>query len=266
MQFRVGDRVELSGKTGVICALVRSDDDPRKCVPMGERLVLRGDLPLLGHLSYLVKMDGSGRLKWSRGQTVTPVLPQPRVAPSGGRHASVVDDARLISDGTMALLTGLRQTLDLMKARQQFVQHIIAAEGCGQRYSSWIDAWRWFVNGSFGDTMPAYDETDRLYVRVRSDAPSTDRAAWISPDGSEWFCPAEKPATLDEATRQGGFGNGNGYLTRIGFLRRHWFLGRKRDEFDAWLKDVGMPSTTNSKERSMRDAAIGLSSTTKAAA
>lgn len=231
MRYRIGEKVLLSGKPGEIRAVVRPDDDPRKCVPAGERFVRRGDIPERAELTYLVRLAGDATLKWSHGQSIEPDISGQ--SPSRGR--SVFDDAAAISDGTMASLTGLRETRDLQRVRQAFVQHVVGSETSGQKWDSWTHAWCYFVNGDVGDELPAYDATDRLFLRVGTGEFPPARPALRSPFGSMWVLLDENPLPRAEATRLACVADGSRQLLRVGFIRRYWFVGRIREQFDAWL-------------------------------
>lgn len=238
MLYRIGDRVVLAGKPGTIRALVRADDDPRKCVPTGERFVRRGDIPERELMSYLIKCDGAVSLSWSHGRSLTP-----EITVTTGRGRSVLEAAQAISDGTMSYLTGYEQTAELSRARQLFLQHIIGSEVGGTRWSDWTEAWRYFVNGDIGDRLPAYTPADRLFLRVEEGQAPHDEPVWPSPFKSAWVRVSEKPLTMEQQIAR-GVDDPRVSLARVGFLRRYWFVGKTADRFQQWAAGAPLPTAS----------------------
>lgn len=63
--LHAGDAAEMNGKVVIVAAVVREEDDPRKCVPAGMRYTLSGrKFRARAHRSYLVRAVGSNRLTW----------------------------------------------------------------------------------------------------------------------------------------------------------------------------------------------------------
>lgn len=234
MRFEKKDPIWLDGSAGVIVAVVRADDDPRKCVPQGERFVWRGSLGERDETTYLVKIDGAENLRWSYRHAVVPRLPV--LSGSSGRRRSVLDDARTISTGTLSYLCGYREYGRLAQVHQGFVQHVIAAEGCGARFESWIDAWRWFVNGKLGDEMPAYDAQERLYlVAMPAASMREDQCLVRAPDGSVAISVDSPVGTLEVVERSGAINADGAALIRVGFVRRHWLGPKAQAMLDQWV-------------------------------
>jgi hypothetical protein len=241
MEFSIGERVRVRGQCGRIVARVRGDDDPRKCVPAGERFVSkRGDVAPRQAISYLVRVDGRATLVWSWPHAVEPELPAlcgvGQNAPRGAyRSSSVCDAAKAISHGTMAYMTGVTQSAALDRIRTRFIQHIIGTESCGTVYANWIEAWGWFVNGQACNDMPSYVGVDRLYVVVRRRMDGSAQAAerFSMVDGSLAVVEEAGVGPLDLQVRRSASMTDT-FLMRVGFVARHWFVARQRESFEAW--------------------------------
>ncbi|TJY57225.1 hypothetical protein E4T66_17610 [Sinimarinibacterium sp. CAU 1509] len=233
MEFGIGDPVVLDGTLGVVVARVRADDDPRKCVPAGSRLTLRGTIAERDQVTYLVRPSGVKRVIWSHNKDLTGIVPTVPVASATAAAGRVAADVMSISDGTMAALTGYRQTADIIRVRQAFAQHVIGAEDSGTRFGSWLAAFRWFLNGAPGEALPLFDEKDRMFLREHSGAVPSGVEAWIGPNGDTWISKADRPFRLD--TGWPVLGEADGLLIRAGFVRRHWYVGKQRAAFEAWL-------------------------------
>lgn len=234
MRFSKGDTVWLDGKAGTIVALVRSDDDPRKCTPPGERFAWRGSVGLRDDLTYLVRVDGVSDLRWSFRHAVLPRLPTP--ASSAGRRRSILEDAKTISTGTMSYLTGHREYSAIGDLHRCFLQHVIATEASGARYESWIDAWRWFVNGTPGDALPAYSDLDRHFlICEQTAAVHKGRQLVASPDGATVVCVDSPVGALEAIEATGVLNAGTASLIRVGFVLRHWLGPKDQALLEEWV-------------------------------
>lgn len=237
MRFEKKDPIWLDGNAGIVVAVVRADDDPRKCVPPGERFVWRGSLGERDETTYLVKIDGMANLRWSYRHAVVPRLPVPADGSGiAGRRRSVLEDARMLSTGTLSYLCGYRDYGRLSQVHQWFLQHVIAAEGSGARFENWIDAWRWFVNGKLGDEMPAYEPHERLYlVGMPGDALRDDQCLVRAPEGNVAIRVDSPVGTLDVVERSGALNVDGAALIRVGFVRRHWLGPKAQAMLDQWV-------------------------------
>lgn len=230
MEFKVGEKVRV-GKDdahieGRIVARVRADDDPRKCVPlgMGFKFVAPRNIPDRDEVSYLVRKDAS-RLIWTHGKKVVPTLPFPAVYNSA--NLPVLEDARSISSGTLSYLTGFIGYDDLSKIHREFVQHVIATAAT-VRYENWIDAWRWFINGH-ADRLPAYaDPVDRSYT-LATPGKAPDDA--VASTGREFI---SRQALVVATAEELPLSSTSDALIRVGFVRKHWLIGRNADRFSLW--------------------------------
>ncbi len=223
--FSIGTPVVLDGRTGVVMAVVRADDDPRKCVPVGYRFVRSGDIAERRSPSFLISVDASRDLQWSHGRSLAPLA----------RGGSVYDDALAISDGTMSSLTGYRTASQIQTARHAFAQFVRGAEDSGMRYASWIDAWGRFVCGSSGDRLPAYDATDLMFLRVYPADTCPATGAMVLPNEAGWIATAEVPVSASDAASCGLFGDPRWIMMRVGYVRRHLVVGKQRDLLDSQL-------------------------------
>lgn len=235
MRYETGDPIWLDGSAGVVVAVVRADDDPRKCVPSGERFTWRGSMSEREDVTYLVKIRGQASLRWSYRHAVVPRLPVAECS-GAGRARSVLADAQCLSTGTLSYLTGFREYAQLSDVLRLFCQHVIATEGTGVRYESWIDAWRWFVNGDVGDRMPAYARHERLFVLcVTAGSLRDDQILLRAPDGALAVAVDSPVGTLDELVATGKLSTTDGNLIRVGFVRRHWLGPKDQAMLDAWV-------------------------------
>ncbi|HVT35932.1 MAG TPA: hypothetical protein VHE37_10120 [Nevskiaceae bacterium] len=229
MEFRIDETVVLAqtGAKGRIVARVRADDDPRKCVPRGfPPLRMRGDIAQRDAVTYLVLPEGERELKWSKRNPIEPFIPA-QSTQRGARDADVAAQARGISDGTMASLTGYRTTDEIQRVRALFVQHIIAS-GAAQ-YRSWIHAWRWFLNSEVGDRIPLLSRQERLYVYAM---PGQAHHAGDIALGETEYVPHDATAfTLDEREFQSAAARENGYLVRVGYVCRYALVGLASSRF-----------------------------------
>lgn len=244
MILNVGDQVKWRDRTVVIQARVRPEDDPRKCVPQGFQF--RGgdrlcELPR-NKWSYLVSGLGESRLVWIRGPgaaALVPVAPVASHAPLRRAMGALSTQAAGISDGTMAALTGIRESDAIRRMRTRFVQHVVALESNGLGdVKSWLCAWRWFLNTGAIEEMPAYSALDRLFVleQIGGDAPEL---RWASPGGRGYVSSKRPPGTLEELhARHNGEIYRVGELVRVGIVRRHWLVGKQSEEFSEWTRSA----------------------------
>ena len=215
-EYRVGESVMVDGAAGIIRARVRADDDPRKCVPPGERFARRGHVRSRDATSYLVRLEQCTDLVWTQGKVLEPAVAMP---PEGSARVSqdrVLADARALSMGTLSYLSGFNRYDELEPIHRAFIQHVIATAGNGVRYSSWIEAWRWFVNG-YADRLKSYDEIDRLFTLVVPASKKADGEARVKSPGGVWMLRMDAAVAVEAPPAPGA-----AEIIRIGFIVRHW--------------------------------------------